>query len=257
MKAGPKVLVAIALGIIILLVLTMVFVDVLIRRGIESAGSHSLGTEVELSRVNLSLLRGRLALSDLQISNPEGFKADRLFRVASAKAAVRPSALFQDELTIETIVLESPSLAIEQSARGTNVSVLLANIEGEEKKGGEEARQKLYRIKMLRITGAKVTFSSFVTMKAPVTVPLPDIQIENLSNDDGTGLILAQVIRRVLVGMLQTAMTQGKGIIPAEAISDLRGDLGRFVPEPAGEALDRTKGALEKAGEGLKGLFKK
>jgi uncharacterized protein involved in outer membrane biogenesis len=255
-KAAPKVLAALVLAIVILLVLAIFFVNTLIRKGIEGAGSRSLGTEVTLSGANLSFLKGQLALVDLRIANPQGFKTDQLFQVASAKTAMRPGTLFEDEVIIDDIVLESPSLTIEQSVHGTNLAALMANIQGEGTKEDGAAEQKSYRIKVLRITGAEVTFSSLLTTEAPVTVPLPDIRIENLSDEDGTGLILAQVIETVLVRMLRAAIVEGQGEIPSEIISSLRGDLGQYVPELGGGALDAAKSALEKMGEKVKGMFK-
>ena len=257
MKAAPKVLAAFVVAIIILLVVALLFVNTLIRKGIEGVGTRSLGTEVTLSDANLSFLKGQLALSDLRIANPEGFASDRLFQVAGAQTAMRPAALFEDELTIDDIILESPSLTIEQSVHGTNLAALLENIQGGGAKGDEGAEQKSYRIKVLRITGAEVTFSSALTTEAPMTVSLPDIRIENLSNEDGTGLVLAQVIEQVLVRMLRAAIVEGEGEIPSEVISSLRGDLGQYVPELDVGALDAAKDALERMGEKVKGLFKR
>jgi len=257
MKAASKGFVAIAIAVVIVLLLAVLFINSLIRTGIEVVGSRSLGTEVELSRAHLSYLRGRLALSGLKISNPKGFKTERLFQLARASAAVQPATLFQDEITIETVVLNSPSLTVEQSIHGTNLAAVMENIQSEKTKDGAKTKEKSYRIKMLKITGARVTFSSLVAMKSPVTIPLPDIQIQNLTNEDGTGLILAQVVQRVLVKMLQAALTEGKGLMPTEALSDLRRDLGNVVPDLAGSTLGTAKGTLAETAERMKGLFKR
>ena len=263
MKTVYKVLVAVVLIVIILAITITFFIDTLIRRGVETAGGQALGVEVELSGADLSVLGGQLDLSGLRIANPEGFKADSLFEMARAQAAVSPSSLLQDNITIERVTLDSPSLTIEHSARGTNMSQLLKNIEGEgreqkepEKEAPEKEKpEKTYTIKMLRITGAKATFDSFLTAKAPVTVALPDIEMENISSADGKGLVLAQVFRMVLVKMIETAFTAGEGTIPVDMATDMVDDLSEFVPELGDELTGKAKGLIEKGTEGLRKLF--
>lgn len=258
MKGVLKVAVVVVLVVVILAAVVFFSLNSIIRKGVEEVGGRSLGVKVQLSQANLSILGGKLALTNLRVSNPDGFSTDRLFETASASAAMRPSALFQDEVVIDSIVLDSPSLTIEQSTRGTNMAQVLANIEGGEKKPAEKPeKQKLYRIKMLQINGAKVTFASFLTAKEPMTVQLPDIQLENISNADGTGVTLAQLFQKVFVKMIETAIRTGKGIVPTDIMNDVTGQLGQFAPELAIGVGEKAKGAIDKAGETLKGLFKR
>ncbi len=265
MKGVVKVALAVILLIVIVVAVVFFSVNSIIRKGVEEVGGRSLGVKVQLSQANLSILGGKLALTNLRVSNPEGFSTGQLFETASASAAIQPSALFQDEVVIDSIVLDSPSLTIEQSPRGTNMALVLENVKGEEK-AGEKAeekpeekpkKEKLYRVKMLQINGAKVTFASFLTAKEPITVQLPDIQLENISNADGTGVTLAQLFQKVFVKMIETAMRTGKGIVPTDIMNDVSGQLGQFAPELATGVGEKAKGAIEKAGETLKGLFKR
>jgi hypothetical protein len=261
MKKLLGVVIAILLVIIIAVALVGFYMNTIVEKGVEEVGSRSLGTELTLSGVDLSFLGGRLTLSGLQIANPEGFKDDRLFTTSRARVAVQPATLLEDEITIDDITIESPTLAIEQSTRGTNLSAILSKLKSEKpgtaKPGAEGKPEKKYRVKLLRISGAKVTFSSFTPGAAPVTVSLPDIQMENISSEDGTGVTLGKVIERVLAKMIQTALASGEGVIPAEIIGDVTGDLRGLVPGIADTTLDKAKGALEKAGGAIKGLFGK
>lgn len=258
MKTAIKLIGIAVLAIVVLAVILVLSLDSLIRKGVEAAGSHALGVEVKLKRAHLSILRGRLTFSGFEIANPEGFKADKLFEADRIAVAVRPADLLQDELTVEDIVLEGPAVTIEHSTTGINLSKILENIDTGEPKAeepAEEEEEKTYRIKMLRISGAKVTFSSFLTAKEPVTAPLPDIEMKDISNKDGTGLLLAEVIGQVLVKMSQTAITEGEGIIPADMMKEITGELRGLGSELTGEAVDQTKGIMEKATGAIKGLF--
>ena len=140
------------------------------------------------------------------------------------------------------------------------MSAVLGNIQGGEVKPDEPKtekteKEKMYRIKTLHITGATVTFASFLTAKAPLKVPLPDIHMQDISNADGTGIALAQVIRTVLVKILQVALTEGKGTIPTEIASAVRGDVGQLVPELRASVLEKGRGIMEKASGAVRGLF--
>jgi uncharacterized protein involved in outer membrane biogenesis len=258
--------------VVIIIAVILVSLGSIIEKGVETAGSASLGTDVALSDADLSILGGRVSLAGLEIGNPTGFKTDHLFKFDKAQVAVTPTSLMQDEIVIDNIILEGPSLIVEQSGTGTNMSVVLENIKRtvpakeepakeeaaeEEPKEEEPAAQKTFRIKLLRITGAEVTFASFMSAGKPITVPLPEIKMENISNSDGSGMQLAEVIEKVLVEMMQKALTEGKGIVPIDIMNDVRGDLGALAPELAGSVTDTAEELLEKTTETLKGLFQK
>jgi len=258
MKTAVKVVGIAILAIAVLAIVVVLSLDSAIRKGIETVGSHSLGVDVRLKRAHLSIMKGRLTISGLEISNPEGFKTDTLFKVEQAGIAVRPRSLFKDEIAIKGIVLKTPSITVEQSASGTNMSKVLENIEGPGKKEPEPAEgkaEKTYRIGVIRVKDASVTFSSFMTAKAPVTVPLPDIEMKDISSDDGTGLALAQVIQQVFQEMMKTALTEGKGIISSDMMKGITGDLGDLVPGLTGEGLEQSEGVVEKTKGTLRGLF--
>lgn len=267
MKTVLTIVAVAAVIVTIIIAVIIISLGSIIEKGIETAGSASLGTEVALSDADLSLLAGRVSLDDLRIANPTGFKTDHLFRLGKAQVTVKPTALLQDEVVVEHIILDSPSLIIERSISGTNMSVVLGNIkrttipkkepETEEPEPEEPEKQKTFRIKLLHITGAEVTFASFMTAGKPITIPLPEIKRENISNADGTGMELAQVVEEVLVEMMQTGLAEGKGVVPIDVLNDVRGDLGALAPELAGTVTDQAEELLEKTTGALRGLFKK
>jgi hypothetical protein len=100
-----------------------------------------------------------------------------------------------------------------------------------------------------------VTFASFLNEGKPITVPLREIRMENISNADGSGMELARVIEKVLVEMTQEALTEGKGIVPTDIMNDVRGDLGQLAPELAGGLTEQAEELLEKTTGALRGLF--
>lgn len=257
MKSTVKIGVGALIALAVVVFAISVFIDSLIRRGIEKVGSHSLGVEVELARADLSILKGEIALSGLKISNPEGFATDSLLEAKLIKVKVQPASLLGDDIAIDGVFLDGSSLTMEQSVRGTNVSVMLEKAQGEGSAEEQKGKQKAYRIEKLRITDSRATFASFLTAGKPIPLPLPDIEMDNISSEDGTGVLLGQVIQQVLVKMLQTTLTAGKGVLPAEVISGVTGDLRHVAPEVVGGIVEKSKGVLDKAGGAVGNIFKK
>ena len=252
--------VGIVMAAIIALAIALVFfLDMMIRKGVETVGSHSLGVETELNRAHLSVLRSRLTLSGLRIANPEDFKTDTLFSVERASVSVRPAALFSDEIIIEDITLKEPIVTIEQSAGGSNLSELFKKLDALAAKETEpgQKKAKTYRIKKLRIIGAKARFSSYLTAKVPITVPLPDIEMNDISSDDGSVLVLAHVVKAVLMRVMGVAVTEGAGTVPLDMMKGISGSLKGLVPGIAGEGTEQTNGVMEKATGAIRGLFRR
>ncbi len=116
-------------AILILALALALSMDFVIRKGIEAAAGRSLGVDVGLKYAHLSLTRGRLTIFGMKISNPDGFKTGSLFKAGRASVAVKPRSLFAEEIDIESIVLKSPALTIEQSISGTNISKIFENLD--------------------------------------------------------------------------------------------------------------------------------
>jgi uncharacterized protein involved in outer membrane biogenesis len=229
--------------------------DLLVQRTIERQGSEDLGVDVELKQASLIFLDGELALIGLAVANPDGYKG-RLFELNAARTTIRPAALFGDEVVIDTLVINSPSLYLEHSLQGTNLGKVFGKIKKSEPETGEPKKQKTYRIKKLEINGARVTISSSLTGKPPVVITLPDIHMENVSSGEGAGLTLAQVFEKVFVKMSETAFRTGRAEIPADLLMNVSTDLSRYAPELGVGIPEKAKGMLEKAGNALRGLFK-
>jgi len=254
-----RIFLRVAATVIVLLLLAgaaiHLFADVLTQKALERRASETMGVSVELERANVVLLDGELTLVDLKIANPEGFSG-KLFEMSKGKTAVRPSAFLKDEIVIDTLVIDSPSLNIEHSLKGTNLAQIFSRLNQAESEEGGAKKQKTYKIKQLEINGARVTMNSVPTAKPAVILTLPDIHMENVSSADGAGLTLAQVFEKVFVKMTQTAFRTGTTEIPSELLLNVSADLTPYAPELEIGIPEKAKGILEKAGGILRDLFK-
>lgn len=253
MKTALKLIAMAVVVVLALVAVAILSLDSLIERGVETAGSYALGVDVTLDGAHLSIPRKSLSLTGFRIANPEGFKSADLFKAERISVALQPKTLLDDEIIIDSIIIEGPSVTVEQSVGGTNLSKLMEKIDAIA--GADEKPDKAYRIGLLRITDAEVTFSSFLPGTPAVVVPLTTIEMKDISSEDGTGIALAEVIRQVLVKILQTSLAEGEGVIPGALMKEINGGLRGVVPGLTEELLEQAQGVVEKAAEAIRGLF--
>ena len=85
MKVVRKLFIAVPLIVIILLIVAVVvvglFADRAVKMGIERGGAAVLPVGVKVGDVDLSIFGGKLALYDLLVENPEGYKHENLLEL--------------------------------------------------------------------------------------------------------------------------------------------------------------------------------
>src|SRR4029077_15377771 len=107
-----KILLRLGLAIVVLLVIAVVVamlsLNGLIKRGVETYGPKLTGVDVKLESVNVSLWSGSGTIKVLSVGNPQGFKAPLSMRVGSATIALKPSSLIGDKIIIHKVELVAP-----------------------------------------------------------------------------------------------------------------------------------------------------
>lgn len=235
-------------------VLTSLYLDSGIKRGVETFGPRLTKTPVKIEGVNLSLLSGSGSVKGFELGNPEGFKSPTAIKVGQAKLGVRPSTLLADKIVVNTIQLEAPEITFETDLRGNNLSKILANLE--ESTGGpsettpaetEPAASTKLQVNEFLITGGKIHVSLTALGGKGATVPLPEIRL----NDLGTGpdgITAAELTKKVL----QVVLNESVKTASATA-SDLAKNIAADV---TGQAQSAATQAVGKVTERLGGLLK-
>ena len=80
-------LVGILLVTVIGLAVFVIYLDSMVKAGIEAAGPQITGTTVTVEAVRLSLLTGEGRVKGLVIGNPKGYQAPSAFKLATAGTA--------------------------------------------------------------------------------------------------------------------------------------------------------------------------
>ena len=248
----------IVIGILVLLplllvLMTLIFIDPIVRMGVEKGGSAALKVPVVLKDASIRF-SGRATLSGLQIANPPGYAEPRSVAFERVDAAVQPGSLLHDVVDIGEVTIVKPELTLEFSGTRSNWSVLMDNLSSGKSRSGEDkqaAPGKKFIIHKLRIEAAGARFRSDLIPGGAKSVVLPSIEVENVGTAEG-GATLAEVLDVVLHQLGNAALKSGQGIVPAALLNDLGSTLKEGVkaleklPSQSGEDLRKQKEKVEK-----------
>lgn len=211
--------------------------------GVENTGE----VPCEVDRVSLSLLRGRIEIDNLVVSNPPKFAEADMFTVASATLDLRIGSLVNRPIHIEELEIIEPMVRLEPGWGGSNVKVFLDNVQrntapaAPDQKEAEPAEEpvRLY-VDRLLIKDATVQIGSGFGRPA-LAVKLQTIELADIRGDDGKGVTAGELTAMILMqlvreGAIQADLNVGD-LIPA-ALSE-RFDKGATVISDLGKAAAR------------------
>jgi len=237
MKILRKLFITIPLIIVILLIVVVVlvglFADRAVKMGIEKGGSAALPVAVKVGDADLSILRGKLALRDLVVENPEGYKHENLLELKNGSVGVDIRSLLSDTVKINNITLDGAVVVLEQKNLLRNnikdiIKALPKGDEGEAPPGGEAAAKgKNLHIDELIISNTTVKVKLLPLPGKIDTIPLKlgTIRMTDLGNDNNLGM--AKLIGIVLSAIFRGIAEQGKGILPDDLVNGISGALGK------------------------------
>ncbi len=307
MKKVGKILLGVVVVVVVLLlvfVLTLpLTISPIVKTAASVGGPKALGVPVTVGDVKLNALAGNLAITGVQIGNPEGYSDKEAFAVQKIDVGLDMRSLFSDTIVVKRIEIDSPAISYEIKDGKSNFDVMLANVkksseeekEKEEKPKGEKDAKKVI-IEEFKLTGAKVSHASALTLGKSVTLPLPPLTLKDIGKKGG-GATVTEAVSEVISGVLggltgaATAVVDGVGGVVTgagkaatgalkgaaaklmgsgddakKAASDVADDAketaeslkkdAKEAVEGAKESAEDAKGAVKEATKGLKNLFK-
>ena len=217
----------IILGILVLLpvllvLATAIFIDPIVRVGVEKGGSRALQVPVRLQDASIRFA-GRAALTGFEIANPPGYAEPRAVAVERVDTGLRPSSLLRDVVDIEEVTIVKPELTLEFSGAKSNWSTLMDNLSSG--KSGPSANKpaasgKKFIIHRLRIQEASARFRSDLIPGGGSSVTMPSVEVENVGTAEG-GATLGQVLTVILNQLGNAALKAGQGLVPTELLNNL------------------------------------
>ncbi len=185
------------------------YLNKVIKTGIETMGPKITGTAVTLDRVNLSFVTGRGRLKGLIVGNPKGFYTDKAYHLVDSKITFDPLSVFSGKLVIEEIVIDSPEITYEVNFSSNNLEKIERNVKAFRRKNGlvgedefsarsKRLARKLVQINHFIVRNPKLNVSASIFRGRTFTVDLDDIHLRDIGKkskgvtvDEATSLVLA------------------------------------------------------------------
>jgi hypothetical protein len=257
MKTLLKVSVIAVLLIVVALTMIGVYLNSMIKAGVEAVGPKITGTTVKLNAVDLSTFSGQAWLKGLVVGNPPGFQTASAFKLADAKVKVDLKTALSNKLVIEEILIDGPEITYEGGPSGSNISKIQENVAAfgksvapkdaaESKSQKRDPTQKKVQINDFILKNAQLNASTPMLKGKTMTITMPDIHLKNIGKDsDGV--------------TVQTAAAEVVAAINKSVVQTVAG-AGKLLEKGIGAAGEAAKGLGSEAGktvEGVKGLFGK
>jgi len=267
MKTVIKILIWLIVPVVVLLLFLFgafyLFSEHILKLGIETAATKALGVGVHIDDLDLSVLKGTLAIENITVKNPPGYTYDNLLQLNTGRLTASVASLLSDTVRIKELKLDGLDLVIEQKTLSNNLKDLISSTSARDKaKSQRQTTGKKLHIKQLEITNIKVKVKLLpVPGKVDTAVlKLASIKMSDLGTDNklDTAILTNKIMLAIADGIVQ----EGVGVLPEEIIDATRSaldttlDLGRTAIKEGEKLLETGKDRGTELIEGFKDLLK-
>ena len=275
--------------VLVIIVAAVVFLGVwklgpVIKTAVNTYGPIITKTEVSVSDVGVSILKGQVKLKGFVLGNPKGFTTSHAFSVNSIYVDVDEKSFTGDTIVIERIEVVAPEINYEKTLKSDNIQKLMENIKGANtstaKPSKEEtadvssesgSRAKKIMIRDFYLKGAKVNLTASVLGQQTVSAEIPEIHLKDLGKDQGGitpekafSKIFAAVYKELSSPEITRALTQGLKDMGdnvkkqlEEAGQDLKTAAEADAQQKVGDLKKDLDSEIEGVSKGLEGLLGK
>ena len=252
MKKSTKI----AGGIVVVLVLAFGALEFalnpIVEKIVNAAAPAALGVPVTLQGADLSLARGRAALTGLHVGTPEGYKTDGLLDLGSVSVKLDLASLFSDAVAIQLIAIDGLVVTYEKGLLNSNLGALIDQLSAAEEvpeaaeETGQEKSGKKVVIEKLVIADSQmnlsVTGAAALTGGGALPIPLPKITLTDLGKEK-EGVTLVEAVAHVLKAVAGDTGTALAG--SAKLLGEGAGAVGEGTVEAGKAVVDGAAGALK------------
>jgi len=252
---GLVIVVALIGGGVVLLFSNL---DKIVETGIETAGSNTLGTQVDVGSVSLDLVGGSASIFDFSVSNPVGYSNADMVSFDELTVAIDLQNTSSEQVHIRSVVARSPHVLYGSEGGTSNMDTVTARLESGETATAEEseAPQVMLIIDSILVENIRGTLVSD-KLPTPAEVSLGDVRLSGLQGypdelaEQIMDPILSQIGAVAAQAMVQ-AITDQLGAAADQLNEQLEG-AGSDLQESLDDVSSKANEALESVGN----LFKK
>jgi len=244
---AKKLLIALGalVGFVVLVgAVATVLIDPIVRSQVEKQSATALKVPTRLNDASIRF-SGHATLGKFEIHNPQPFTEPRAVTFERFDVGVKPGQLFQKTVHVDQVTVVRPEMTLEFTGVKNNLSTLLDNLSSGREPGKESSDGKKFLVRKLRIESAIVRFRSDLLSGGVRSLTLPSIELENIGTGEG-GATMREILHVLLQTLATAALKAGEGMVPAELLSSLRGDLEGKLKDLPGKAMEELQ---KKAGD--------
>lgn len=243
------------------------YVDTAAKRVIEKGGTFALGVPTTLGSADVGILSGSFAMNNLKVANVQGFPAPHFFSLGDGSVAVSLNTLREKTVVLPHLKLDAIDVRLEKKDGATNYGVILENLKKVSSQGGEKPApqpappgdEKRFIVNDLSITKVTVHVDLMESGSAgaalvplqKITIPIEEIKLQDVGKTGdgvaGTGVTMSELANIIVQAVMNAAVENGGGVIPAEIMGDLKGKLAALgdLSKLDMKVLGDAKGTVE------------
>lgn len=268
-----KVLIAVGVIAVIgiaAIVLTLSNLGPLVKKAVNTVGPKVTKTDMSVDDVSISIFSGEAKMKGFLLGNPNGFKSAQAMSVGSIAVDIDEGTITKDVIVINKIEILAPEISYEKKSGTDNFKELLKNVQSsaksekaskpKETKQDDGAAKKVI-INNVIVKNGKVNLIMAALGGKEISAPLPDIHLKDIGKEK-EGATPAEAAEKIFSSLYSSISADSVTQVLNDSLKKLGGlkDLGSSGLGAGTDAAKKAAGTategVEKATEGLKGLFK-
>jgi uncharacterized protein involved in outer membrane biogenesis len=208
------------------------YLDVIVTLGVRQ-GLNTNGIKGDVERVSVNPLEGKITLSELTISNPDGFSKSSLLSLSQAKAQVDYSTVLKEQIIFPELQLTGLQFLMERSGSKFNTSAFEGKSEEDD---ASVDSQKEIIIQKVVIKDVRIAMD--LGDGKQHSVKLPEITFENVSSKAGVKGIVSRLVKMTVKNLINRMQHDYKDVLKDAVIETVKDDFHRLQ--------DKVKDKLKK-----------
>jgi hypothetical protein len=259
MKHVTRIVGVIIVLVVVLVIAVFVWIDQLAKSGVEGGATYALGVDTRLDDMDVGILSGQVAMADLNVANPGGYKSPHFLELGDGRVGVSLGTLMEDTVVVPELALSDISLNLEHHHGKANYQVIIDNLkrfESGEKPAAQTAEhkgRKKFVIQKVVVRNVRVAVELLPVGGDLTRVPviIERIELENVGTA-GDPVQLAELTSVVLKAILTAVVDRAGEVLPGDIAGELTAGLGQL--ESLGDVSVQVLGqvtaeVLENVGE--------
>ncbi len=225
----------------------------------ESVASTALGVPVTIGKMDISLDENKVVVSNILISNPDGYKKENAVSIDTVTVAAE--SFSKTLLSFARVEVDGTNVNLEVNQNGTNLGDLQANIA---KIQGQSQDKKMATdmkviVKKFSLTKAQLNPSITLLDKDLAFITVPDVILNDIGKKEN-GILAQEAVAQIMGATLSqfNRAANGAGFLeglPLDLLNQMGVSTVDVFQKNLKESFDKEVEGFKKGVDGLKGLF--